>query len=181
MPGLLDGVTDAARDVERAGGESIRLKVTGSLVSAATSSSMLLTMMSGGGDTAALLRMGALGAATVFSGALAAITVRGDRRNRTRQQLRAELKPRLDALRSDGPARIRAYLLTAQRSLEAQIKRELRERTATVEARIAVLQTSGRAEAAERRRHALRADDELRQLGVLRQDLASLRDALDDA
>lgn len=181
IPELLDMDEVGSADVERPGGESVRLKVTGSLVSAATSSSMLLTMMSGGGDTAALVRMGALGAATVFSGALAAITVRGDRRNRTRQQLRAELRPRLDALRGDGPTRIRSYLLATQRSLEAQIKRELRDRTSAVEARITLLQSAGRAEAAERRRQSLRAEDEIKQLGVIRQDLTALAEALGES
>jgi energy-coupling factor transporter ATP-binding protein EcfA2 len=173
-PTLIDAIAPSDVESTRAGNDSIRMKVTGSLVSAATSSSMLLTMAGGVAGPAGLIRIGALGAATVFSGALAAVTVRGDRRNRTRQELRAELKPRLDSVASEGPVRIRSYLLAVQRSLEQQIRKEIRERTSTLESRIASMQSASRTDAAERRRHSARAEDEIRQLLAVRAEARTL-------
>lgn len=168
-------------DGERTTSEGVRLKVAGSLVSAATSSSMVLTMMGGMGGTLAMVRIGALGAAAVFSGAVAAVTVRADRRNRNRQELRAEFKVRADALRSQGPVRVRTFLLSTQRSLEAQIKLQIRDRASVLEGQLATLQSAGRSDLAEHRRQAARAGDELRQLDLVRQDLAALGTALETA
>ena len=178
---LLRIASTESADGERTTSEGVRLKVAGSLVSAATSSSMLLTMMGGMGDTLAMVRIGALGAAAVFSGAVAAVTVRADRRNRNRQELRAEFKARADALRSQGPVRVRTFLLSTQRSLEAQIKLLIRDRASVLEGQLATLQSAGRSDLAERRRQAARAGDELRQLDLVRQDLVALSAALDAA
>ena len=152
-------------------GEAVRLKVAGSLVSAATSSSMLLTMASGGAGAATLVRIGALGAATVFSGALAAITIRSDRTRRSEQELRDELRARIDAMRLDAPPQVRQHLLGVQRHLEQQVRRQLRERAVVLEHRVAELQTASRCAETERRRLASRAEDDLRQLATLQLEL----------
>lgn len=152
-------------------GEAVRLKVAGSLVSAATSSSMLITMASGDAGAAALIRIGALGAATIFSGALAAITIRSDRNRRSEQELRTELRARIDAMRQEAPPQVRQHLLEVQRLLEQQVRRQLRERAVALEQRVATLQSASRAAEVERRRLAARAEEDLRQLATLRQEL----------
>ncbi len=153
-----------------------RLKVAGSVVSAATSSSMLVQMLGGGGalDGGALIRIGALGAAAMFSTVVAGLTVRSGRTNRTRDRLRGEMKAAIDALRSDGPPKLRAHLLSVQRSIEQQIKRQLRERSAVVERQISELQAGARADAVDRRRNAARAEEERQQLAHTRTQLELL-------
>ena len=77
--------------------------------------------------------------------------------------------------------RVRTFLLSTQRSLEAQIKLLIRDRASVLEGQLATLQSAGRSDLAERRRQAARAGDELRQLDLVRQDLVALSAALDAA
>jgi len=174
VPALVDAAAALPDPVAPAGADNVRLRVTGSLVSVATSSSMLLTMAGGDAGVANLVRIGALGAATVFSGALVAITVRNDRHHRDEAQLRAELKARIDLIRADAPLRIRQHLVEVQRSLEQQVRRQLRDRNTVLEARVTSLQAMSRTAQVERRRAAQRAEDDLRQLGEHRAELGRL-------
>ena len=157
---------------------SLKLRATGGLVGVATSSTMMMTAMAGSGGAAALMRVGAFGAATLFSGVSAAVAVAGGRRQRTRQQIRNTVRARTDAIRTNQQTVLKRYFLVVQRSIEASVKELVRERIAVLERELSELQTTARADASERRRRAGTLEDELRNVAALQQQANALSSQL---
>lgn len=161
---------------EAAASGGLRMRATGGLIGMATSTTMMLTALSGPGGAAALMRMGAFGAAALFSGVSAAVTVTGTRRQRDQQQLHAAVKSHLDAIRSEQHGVLRRYFLGVQRTIESTLKDIVRDRIAVLEREIAALQTTARADALERRRRASTLEEELSEVAELQRrsrDLAA--------
>jgi hypothetical protein len=161
----------AAADGRRDGQSSVplRLRATGGLVGMATSTTMMLTALAGPGGAAALMRVGAFGAAALFSGVSTAVTVAGGRRQRDQQQIRAAVKARVDAIRADSQSSLRRYFTTVQRGIEAALKDVVRDRIAVLEREISELQTTARADATERRRRLGSLEDEVRHVAELQE------------
>lgn len=157
---------------------SLKLRATGGLVGVATSSTMMMTAMAGSGGAAALMRVGAFGAATLFSGVSAAVAVAGGRRQRTRQQIRNTVRARTDAIRTNQQTVLKRYFLVVQRSIEASVKELVRDRIAVLERELSELQTTARADASERRRRAGTLEDELRNVAALQQQANALSSQL---
>ena len=157
---------------------SLKLRATGGLVGVATSSTMMMTAMAGSGGAAALMRVGAFGAATLFSGVSAAVAVAGRRRQRTRQQIRNTVRARTDAIRTNQQTVLKRYFLVVQRSIEASVKELVRERIAVLERELSELQTTARADASERRRRAATLEDELRNVAALQEQANALSSQL---
>lgn len=157
---------------------SLKLRATGGLVGVATSSTMMMTAMAGSGGAAALMRVGAFGAATLFSGVSAAVAVAGGRRQRTRQQIRNTVRARTDAIRTNQQTVLKRYFLVVQRSIEASVKELVRDRIAVLERELSELQTTARADASERRRRAATLEDELRNVAALQQQANALSSQL---
>lgn len=153
---------------------SLKLRATGSIVGVATSSTMMMTAMAGSGGAAALMRVGAFGAATLFSGVSAAVAVAGGRRQRTRQQIRNTVRARTDAIRTNQQTVLKRYFLVVQRTIEASVKELVRERITVLERELSELQTTARADASERRRRAASLEEELRSVAALQEQANSL-------
>jgi hypothetical protein len=161
----IEGPEPAATTGRESG--NLKLRATGGLVGMASSSTMMLTALGGSGGAAALMRVGALGAAALFSGVSAAVAVAGGRRQRDRQQLRAIVKSRVDAIRSEHQGVLRRYFVGVQRQIEATLKDLVRDRIAVLEREISELQTTARADAVDRKRRATTLEAELRQVADL--------------
>lgn len=171
----VDGAT-----ATRTGASGVGLRATGGLVGMVTSSTMMLTALSGVGGAAALMRVGAFGAAALFSGVSTAISVTGTRREQGRQHARATIKAKTDAIRSTSQATLRGYLLAVQRTIESHLKEVARERIAVLERELSELQTTARADAGERRRRAASLEQELHNVGALREQTRELASTLRD-
>jgi len=152
----------------------LRMRATGGLVGMATSTTMMMTALAGPGGSAALMRVGAFGAAALFSGVSTAITVAGGKRQRSRHQLQLAVKARLDGVRASSQGVLRRYFLTVQRSIETSLKDVVRERIAVLEREISELQTTARADAGERRRRATSLEEELRSVAELQRQSSEL-------
>lgn len=173
--GDVDGTTSA-----RTGAGGVGLRATGGLVGMVTSSTMMLTALSGVGGAAALMRVGAFGAAALFSGVSTAISVTGTRREQGRQHARATIKAKTDAIRSTSQTTLRSYLLAVQRTIESHLKEVARERIAVLERELSELQTTARADAGERRRRAASLEQELHNVGALREQTRELASTIRD-
>lgn len=174
----LDSSVTAPEPARGGGTGAIGLRATGGLVGMVTSSSMMLTALSGAGGAAALMRVGAFGAAALFSGVSTALSVTGSRREQGRQHARATIKAKTDAIRSSSQATLRSYLLAVQRTIESHLKEVARERIAVLERELSELQTTAKADAGERRRRAATLEQELHTVGALREQTRELASAI---